>query len=154
MGARVRHTTQVDTGTHPDDPTKPIKGSTWNEYHELENVAATDAAQSFVGGQRGTPVALTDAATVAVDLSLANNFTLAINGNRTLGAPTNAVAGQSGYIKITKTTNGQTLAYNTFWKFEGGTVPSLTTANTAVDMFFYTVDSTTAATCVLAKDRK
>ena len=39
---------------------------------------------------------LTDAASIAVDFALGNNFLVTIGGNRTLAAPTNAVAGQTG----------------------------------------------------------
>ncbi|WP_200906588.1 hypothetical protein, partial [Gulbenkiania mobilis] len=39
-------------------------------------VAKTDAVQAFSKAQRGAVQALTDAATIAVDLSLANNFSL------------------------------------------------------------------------------
>uniref|UniRef100_UPI001910F761 hypothetical protein n=1 Tax=Gulbenkiania mobilis TaxID=397457 RepID=UPI001910F761 len=46
-------------------------------------VAKTDAVQAFSKAQRGAVVALTDAATIAVDLSLANNFSLTLAGNRT-----------------------------------------------------------------------
>ena len=56
--------------------------------------------------QRGTVVALTDAATIAVDLSLANNFSVTLAGNRTLGAPTNTTAGQSGVIVVTQDSTG------------------------------------------------
>ena len=61
-------------------------------------VAGLAVAQAFTKGQAGTPVALTDASSVAIDLSLANNFTLTLAGNRTLAAPTNVTAGQSGVI--------------------------------------------------------
>ena len=40
------------------------------------DTAKTDVVQAFTKAQRGTPVALTDASSVAVDLSLGNNFTL------------------------------------------------------------------------------
>lgn len=41
-----------------------------------------------------TPEVLTDAATIAVDASLGNDFTVTLGGNRTLGNPTNSVNGQ------------------------------------------------------------
>lgn len=39
-------------------------------------------------------VALTDAATIAVDATLGNHFRVTLGGNRTLGNPTGAVDGQ------------------------------------------------------------
>ena len=73
----------------------------------------------------------------------------------TLGMPLNPVQGQSGAITITQgpTTPG-TLAYNTFWKFPGGVVPSLTATADAVDVFTYYIESATRATCALLKDVK
>ena len=110
-------------------------------------VAGLAVAQSFTKAQRGTPVALTDAATVAVDLSLGNNFTLTLAGNRTLGAPTNATAGQSGVIVVTQDgTGSRTLAYNSAYKFAGGTAPTLTTTASAVDVLAYYVESSTRIT--------
>lgn len=102
------------------------------------------AAQSFTKAQRGTPVALTDAASVAVDLSLGNNFSLTLAGNRTLAAPTNVTAGQSGVIIVTQDgTGSRTLAYNSVFKFAAATAPTLTTTASAVDVLAYYVESAT-----------
>ena len=107
------------------------------------------------GNAIGTTVALTDAATVAVDLSLANYYTLTLGGSRTLGAPTNQVAGQSGVIVITQDgTGSRTLAYNSVYKFPGGTAPTLTTTANAVDVLVYYVESATRITCRLLSDVK
>jgi hypothetical protein len=46
------------------------------------------------------------------------------------------------------------LAYNTFWKFAGGTLPDLTATAGAVDVFAYNVESTTRATAQLIGDVK
>jgi hypothetical protein len=92
---------------------------------------------------------------VAVDLSLANNFTLTLGGNRTLGAPTNQTAGQGGVIVITQDgTGSRTLAYNAVWKFPGGTAPTLTTTANAVDVLAYYVESGTRITARLVSDVK
>jgi hypothetical protein len=110
-------------------------------------VAGLAVAQSFTKAQRGTPVALTDAATVAVDLSLGNNFTLTLAGNRTLGAPTNVTAGQSGVIVVTQDSTGsRTLAYNSVYKFAGGSAVTLSTGASAVDVLAYYVESSTRIT--------
>ena len=107
------------------------------------------------GNAIGTTVALTDAATVATDLSLANYYTLTLGGNRTLGAPTNQTAGQSGVIVITQDgTGSRTLAYNSVWKFPNGTVPTLTTTANAVDVLAYYVESASRITCRLINDVK
>jgi hypothetical protein len=110
-------------------------------------VAGLAVAQSFTKAQRGTVVALTDAATVAVDLSLANNFSLTLAGNRTLGAPTNTTAGQSGVIVVSQDSSGsRTLAFNSIYKFAGGSAPVLTTTASATDLLAYYVESSTRIT--------
>lgn len=89
--------------------------------------------------------ALTDAATIAVDMSVGNNFSVTLGGNRTLGNPTNLTAGQSGIIFITQDgTGSRTLAYSSYWDFPSQTAPTLTTTANAVDVLVYTVRSSTS----------
>jgi len=111
-------------------------------------IAGLGLAQSFTKAQRGAVVALTDAATIAVDLSLGNNFSVTLAGNRTLGDPTNVTAGQSGFIVVTQDgTGSRTLAYGgTKYKFAGGTAPTLTTTAAAVDVLAYYCESATRIT--------
>lgn len=85
-------------------------------------------------------VTLTQATTIAVNMSLGINFTTTMNGNRTLGAPSNAKPGQSGVIEILQDgTGGRTLAFNAAWVFAGGVDPTLSTAAGARDVLAYTV---------------
>ena len=111
-------------------------------------LAGLSVTQSFTKAQRGTPVALTDGATIAVDMSLGNNFSVTLAGNRTLGDPTNVTAGQSGVIVVTQDgTGSRTLAYaGTKYKFAGGTAPTLTTTAAAVDVLAYYCESATRIT--------
>ncbi len=88
---------------------------------------------------------LTDASTIAVDMSVGNNFSVTLGGNRTLGNPTNLTAGQSGVIFITQDgTGSRTLAYSSYWDFPSQTAPTLTTTANAVDVLVYTVRSSTS----------
>jgi hypothetical protein len=108
------------------------------------DTAKTDVAQTFTKAQRGAYVTLTDAATVDIDMSLGNQFQVTLGGNRTLGAPTNVVAGQGGVIRVVQDgTGSRTLAYNSVFKFPGGTAPTLTTGANSVDLLAYHVESTT-----------
>jgi hypothetical protein len=108
------------------------------------DTAKTDVAQSFTAAQRGSYVTLTDAATVAIDLSLGNHFQVTLGGNRTIGAPTNVVAGQSGVIRLVQDgTGSRTASWNSVFKFPGGTAPTLTTAANSVDLVAYHVESST-----------
>jgi len=124
------------------------------------SAALTTAANTWTKAQRGTPVALSDASTIAIDASLSNNFYVTLAGaNRTLGTPTNLVAGQSGYIDIHQDATGSRdiSTYDWVWQFAGGTEPTLTTAARAKDKLCYSVDwyqsaavtMTIAAPCVI-----
>lgn len=141
------------TGT-PAAPTAAVGTNTTQiattAYVQGEPFAKTNAAQSFTKGQRGTPVALTDASSVAVDLSLGNNFTLlctsSVGSTRGLANPTNAVAGQTGLITVTQASGGgNALTFAANYKFAGGSgsAPSLTTSANAVDVLPYSVKSAT-----------
>ena len=112
-------------------------------------------ANTFTGAQIGTVTALTSTSNaIAVDLATNNNFSHTTTENTTLSLPSNPVAGQSGVITITQGATPRTLAYNTFWKFAGGTVPTLTATGGAVDVLAFSVESATRATAQLIGDVK
>lgn len=98
------------------------------------------------------PVALTDAATIAVDFNAGRNFTVTLGGNRTLGAPSNRKAGQSGVIRIHQdATGGRTLVFNSVWKFPGG-APAVSATASAIDLLSYIVVSTDRIEATLTRD--
>ena len=135
--------------------TRTLTGTTNVTLPTTGTLAISNAAQTFTGGQRGAVTALTSsAAAIAINLATNNNFSYTTAENSTLSAPSNPVAGQSGVIVITQGATARTLAYNAFWKFAGGTVPTLTATASAVDSFAYYVESATRATCQLIKDVK
>jgi hypothetical protein len=112
-------------------------------------------AQSFTAAQRGTITGLTDGSTITPDFAAANNYSVTLGGNRTLANPTNITAGQSGVIVITQDgTGSRTLAYGSYFKFAGGTAPTLTTTAAAVDVLAYYVESATRITAKLISDVK
>lgn len=111
------------------------------------SIALTNTAQTFTAAQRGAITALTDAATITPDFAVTNNYSVTLAGNRTLANPTNLTAGQSGVIIISQdSTGGRTLAFGSYWKFAGGTAPTLTTTASASDAIVYFVDSATRIT--------
>ena len=112
---------------------------------KLPTVAAqTNKVQNWTKSQAGAITTLTYSATLTVDLSLSNNFAVTLAGNATLAAPTNVVPGQSGAIRVTQDATGsRTLAYNTIFKFSGGTAPVLTKTAGATDILTYYVLSAT-----------
>jgi hypothetical protein len=94
-------------------------------------------------------VALTDAATIAVDFDTGQNFTVTLAGNRALGNPTNVTAGQTGSIFVTQDgTGSRTLSYGTSWEFPAATAPTLTTTAAAVDRIDYIVKGATSIQAV------
>lgn len=124
-----------------------LSGTTIQELQSGDTIAGyaqLASAQTFSGGQAGSITALTDGATITPDFSANNGFSVTLGGNRTLANPTNLVAGQSGVILVTQDgTGSRTLAYGSYWKFPGGTAPTLTTTAAAVDALVYYVGSTT-----------
>jgi hypothetical protein len=96
---------------------------------------------TFTKAQRGAFVALTDASTVALDLSLANQYRLVLGGNRTLGVPTNIVEGQQGVIAIRQDATGsRTLAYSWPYEWPGGGAGVLSTPGCSRDQLVYSVE--------------
>jgi hypothetical protein len=116
-------------------------GTTWVAASASSILGVVNA---WTAAQRGVPVALTDAATIASDFSLGNNFSVTLGGNRTLGNPSNVVAGQAGQLVVKQDgTGSRTLAYASDWKFPGGTAPTLSTAANATDILsYYVIDAT------------
>ena len=110
------------------------------------------AAKTFTAPVIGNVTSLTDAASIAIDMGVGNNFAFTLAGNRTLEAPTNATPGQTGYIYITQDgTGSRTLAFNNAYIFVNGTAPTISTAAGAKDLLVYNVKEATAITAVVVK---
>jgi len=106
----------------------------------LGELTATD---NIDGVLAPTITTLTDGATITPDFSLSCNFTVTLGGNRTIAAPTNQVAGQSGSIFIIQDATGsRTLTWNSAWDFPAGTAPTLSTTANAIDRVDYIVRAT------------
>ena len=122
------------------------------------DTAKLDVTQSFTAAQRGTISAIGNTSgTITLNFATANNFSLTLNANatNTLANPTNLTAGQSGCIYISQDGSGsKTLAYASNWDFAGGTVPTLSTAASAVDVLVYAVRTTGSIAAQLIKDVK
>lgn len=88
-------------------------------------------------------VALSDGATIAVDMATGFNFSVTLGGNRTLGAPSNTKVGQSGAIVVGASGSTRTLALNAAWKANAGlSFPvSIPTSDKAI-IFYWVEDST------------
>lgn len=90
-------------------------------------------------------VALTDAATVAVDWDAAINFTLVLAGNRALGAPANAQPGTWRTIRVAG--NDATLRSLSFAAYRGGTATLVDISN--AKEYLLTLFSISSTVCIL-----
>jgi len=110
---------------------------------QIKEIAAND--HIVFDSAAGSITALTDAATISVNFASSNNFSVTLGGNRTLGNPSNVVAGQSGFIAVTQDgTGSRTLAYSSNWDFASGSAPTLTTTAGATDIIAYYARTTTS----------
>jgi len=79
---------------------------------------ANKAGDTMTGKLAPSVVSLTDAATIAVNASLGNQFTVTLGGNRILGNPTSATDGQMFLFVIKQDgTGGRTLTPDTLYRF-------------------------------------
>ncbi len=79
---------------------------------------------SLTGGAASNITALSDGATITIDMATACHHSVTLGGNRTFAAPSNQVVGQSGSIFITQDgTGSRTASFNSAFKFKGGVAP-------------------------------
>ncbi len=98
-------------------------------------------------------VTVTDAACISVNFALGNNFLVTLAGNRTLKAPANCTAGQTGnFYVIQDSTGSRTLSYNSAWQFVSAAAPTLSTGASDVDILVYSARSATTVDSVLLKN--
>jgi hypothetical protein len=92
------------------------------------------------------PVALTDAATIAVDASLGNTYRVTLGGNRTMGAPTNATDGQIIVFELLQDATGSRLVTWTSgsggFAFDTVSAPALSTVAADRDYVTFVYNST------------
>jgi len=98
--------------------------------------AATQATDIEPGAVAPTVVDLTDAATIAVDASLGNDFRVTIAGNRTMGDPANPANGQQIIFQVTQGSGGSsTLTWGSSYEFSAGLPqPSLSSSVGQTDL--------------------
>ena len=83
-------------------------------------------------------VELTDASTIAWDTQAAPVAKVTLTDNRTLGAGTNAVAGQFvSLLVIQDGTGSRTLSFNAVYEFTADTAPTLSTTAAKGDLFVF-----------------
>lgn len=110
---------------------------------DAEVNAGEDTTRAVTPASLYTTQTLTDAASIAWNLSLGAMATVTLADNRALANPTNLVNGAS-YILIIKqdATGSKTLSFGSTYKFSGGTDPTLSTGANAVDVIAFISDGT------------
>ena len=80
-------------------------------------------------------------ASIAWDMATGDNFTHTFTENTTLANPSNKTTGKSGFIFLTQIASGTgcTLAFDTDFVGAGGTLPTVTATNSAIDVLQYVV---------------
>ena len=110
---------------------------------------------SLTGGAASNITALSDGATITIDMATACHHSVTLGGNRTFAAPSNQVVGQSGSIFITQDgTGSRTASFNSAFKFVGGVAPTLSTAASAIDRIDYIIKSSNVIQCAVSLDIK
>ena len=109
----------------------------------------------LTGGAEANITALSDGATITIDMATACHHSVTLGGNRTFAAPSNQAVGQSGSIFITQDgTGSRTASFNSAFKFASGVAPTLSTAANAIDRIDYIIKSSNVIQCAVSLDIK
>ena len=134
----------------------PIFVDTSTDYFGIAASSFTPDAQLHI-----TKSSLADVGTVAyaasvtLNLKTNQNFITTLTGNITFANPTTAVAGMGGCIFIVQDgTGSRTGSWGSYFKWIGGTAPTLTTTAAAIDRVDYIVKSSTEIQAVASLDIK
>jgi len=111
---------------------------------------------ALTGGAAANITTVSAASTVTLDFALSCHHKITLGQNTTFAAPSNQAVGQSGSIFITQPSSGSTFtgSFNTAFKFTGGTVPTLTATNSAIDRIDYVVFATNQIHCAVSLNVK
>ncbi len=133
-----------------------INGGANELYHNATKKFETaSGGVSLTGGAAANITALSDGATITIDMATACHHSVTLGGNRTFAAPSNQVVGQSGSIFITQDgTGSRTASFNAAFKFVGGTAPTLSTAAAAIDRIDYIIKASSVIQCAVSLDVK
>ena len=125
-------------------------------YHDnAKKIETASGGISLTGGAACNINALTDGASIAIDMAAGLHHSVTLGGNRAFAAPTNQAIGQSGSIFITQDgTGSRTASWNAAFKWAGGTAPTLTTTASAVDRIDYLIKASNVIHAVATLDVK
>ena len=124
-------------------------------HNNVKKIETASGGISLTGGAAANITALSDGATITIDMATACHHSVTLGGNRTFAAPSNQVVGQAGSIFITQDGSGsRTAAFNAAFKFVGGTAPTLTTGAGLTDRIDYIIKSSNVIHCAVSLDVK
>ena len=110
----------------------------------------TGASESAI-----TTQAATAGGTTTLDMNTTDNWIITMGGNTTIGDPSNEKVGQTGSIWLVQDgTGSRTAAWNSAFKWVGGTAPTLTTTASAIDRIDYIVKAAGEINAVASLDVK
>lgn len=149
--AIVRHNDLLWMSTAALNATEPgTMGATWNDITGLVGLAQyakLNALQLWTRPQSMQETALTYAASVSWDFSVAQTARLTLTGDATLANPVNLPAarrGQYSLLVVQDGTGGWTLSYGSAFKptATGGALPDIATTPNAVTLLVFECDGT------------
>ena len=124
-------------------------------YDNVKKFETESGGVSLTGGAAANITALSDGATITIDMATACHHSVTLGGNRTFAAPSNQAVGQAGSIFITQDGSGsRTAAFNAAFKFVGGTAPTFTTGAGLTDRIEYIIKSSNVIHCAVSLDVK
>lgn len=113
----------------------------WAAISGLTEADLIGTARTFTEMQGVGFTTLADGSTAWDMSATTNNIVITLDENTTLGFPSNLRAG-SGIIKIIQGSTKRTFAWHASYKAAAGTLPTVTDANDAVDVFAWACDGT------------
>jgi len=128
-----------------------------NLYHDnVKKLETASGGIALTGGAAANITTVSAASTVTLDFALSCHHKITLGQNTTFAAPSNQAVGQSGSIFITQPSSGSTFTgqYNTAFKFTGGTIPTLTATNSAIDRIDYVVFASNQIHCAVSLNVK
>lgn len=122
-----------------------VGGAVLAEFTASPASAAEQATTVQAGGLAPVVVHLTDAATIAVDASLGNDFRVTLAGNRTMGTPSNPTNGEQIVFQITQGAGAPfTITWGSGYEFSASLPqPALSTSAGQTDLLGFLYNATT-----------
>ena len=110
---------------------------------DTSDFASLSVSNAFSAAQGSAITVLTDAATISWDMSPSNVYSVVLDGNRTMAAPTNVQPGFTYILQVSQdaTTGSRTITWNAVFKWAGGTAPTLSTGTSALDITTFVADA-------------